>query len=514
MKTAVYDRFWSSRGGGERYAGMIAQTLAQDGHEVDLLSPEPVDLDQFATHLSLDLTGVRVRVIKDTDETAIAAASADYDLFVNSTYMSSLVPRAAKSAYVCFFPTPLHHELNDTRRTIAKRLGRYVKADPDVRGFGFGSGWFPPEGGVRKRWSWSTDHGVLELPPNSAGTFHLSVGRPGADRPATVQVRDHHDTVLADITVKPEFHDVVLQVPDHDGYSELHFYSDTFSAAGDNRELGFALGRETLAAKLKPRSLLTRRLPWLLLGTQDLRFLEAYDSIVTISDYTQTWVNKLWQVDSDLLFPPIDVDKMRPEPVRAKTIITIGRFFDPSRGHSKRQLEMVQIFEQLVSNGQLDGWELHMVGGCEASNRGYYEKVMAASEGFPIVLHPNARREVLERLINSASIFWSATGLDEDADKHPWRNEHFGMTTAEAMAAGCVPVVIDRAGQQEIVREGVDGFRWNTIAEAVACTARVAGDEELRTRLAASSIARAAEFSDHAFSERWREICRSRDLLP
>ena len=49
------------------------------------------------------------------------------------------------------------------------------------------------------------------------------------------------------------------------------------------------------------------------------------------------------------------------------------------------------------------------------------------------------------------------------------------MTTAEAMAGGCVPVVIDRAGQQEIVREGVDGFRWSTPAELIDKTLLVAG---------------------------------------
>ncbi len=69
--------------------------------------------------------------------------------------------------------------------------------------------------------------------------------------------------------------------------------------------------------------------------------------------------------------------------------------------------------------------------------------------------------------MSTASIFWSATGLGEDEERAPWAQEHFGMTTAEAMAGGCVPVVIDRAGQREIVREGVNGFRWSTPAELI-----------------------------------------------
>ena len=66
------------------------------------------------------------------------------------------------------------------------------------------------------------------------------------------------------------------------------------------------------------------------------------------------------------------------------------------------------------------------------------------------------------------------------------------MTTVEAMAGGCVPVVIDRAGQKEIVRPGVDGFRWSTPAELLdADGAGRRPDEALRARLAAAAQDRA-----------------------
>jgi glycosyltransferase involved in cell wall biosynthesis len=84
--------------------------------------------------------------------------------------------------------------------------------------------------------------------------------------------------------------------------------------------------------------------------------------------------------------------------------------------------------------------------------------------------------------------------------------EHFGITTVEAMAAGCVPVVIDKAGQREIVRHGTDGYRWTTLPELEALTRTVAADEALRARLAASAVERAGAFSEEAFAARWREI--------
>ncbi|MDQ2846945.1 MAG: glycosyltransferase [Actinomycetota bacterium] len=514
MKTAVYNRFWESLGGGERYAGMIASTLAADGHEVDLIGPRDVDTDKIARHLSLDLDGVRMRVITDDDESKVAKASADYDLFVTSTYMSRLHPLSARSAYVCFFPTPADHELSDRQRFLARHVGRRIRPPAQIRGFGYGTGWYPPEGGMRHQYGWSNGHGVLELPHGSDETFNLRLGRPGLSDQVLVSIADQDGKTVSKVGVGREFADVMVTVPASMRKRTLHLLSETEQPQNDNRSLGVALSRDSLLSKLTPPRLLARQFPWLTsVHTEDRSYLKDYESIVTISEYTQSWVQRLWQMDSDLLFPPIDVDKMQPATERDNTIITIGRFFDPSRGHSKRQLEMVEIFRRLIEQEALDGWTLHMIGGCEEVNRPYFEKVMAAADGLQIELHPNTPRHILNRLINRASIFWSATGMHEDTERRPWRNEHFGMTTAEAMAAGCVPVVIDRAGQREIVRDGIDGYRWESLEQAVALTAKVARDPVLREKFARSSMTRARDFSDRAFADRWRAICQERGLL-
>jgi glycosyltransferase involved in cell wall biosynthesis len=202
-----------------------------------------------------------------------------------------------------------------------------------------------------------------------------------------------------------------------------------------------------------------------------------------------------------------------PKPVRSPTILTVGRFFAPCHGHSKRQLEMVRMFGQLLRSGQLDGWRMVVLGGCEPRQRPYLDRVKAAATGLPVEIQANAPRSVVEAYMSSASIFWSATGLGENTDKRPWTNEHFGMTTAEAMVGGCVPVVIDRAGQQEIVRNGVDGFRWDSDAQWRIRTVQVATDEALRATLSASAIERVQQFSDDAFALRWAELAKTYDLM-
>jgi glycosyltransferase involved in cell wall biosynthesis len=177
-----------------------------------------------------------------------------------------------------------------------------------------------------------------------------------------------------------------------------------------------------------------------------------------------------------VLFPPIRVQELRPAPKRRR-ILTVGRFIARGLGHSKKQLELVHAFGDMVRRGGLDGWELHLVGGCEPSQRPYLAEVRRAAEGLPVHVHANAPRQLVEELFATSSVFWVATGLGEDDQQAPWVFEHFGITTVEAMAAGCVPVVIDKAGQREIVRHGTDGYRWTTLDELEAWTRQLAGDD-------------------------------------
>ena len=60
VKIAVYDRYWSTAGGGEKYAAGVASVLAAE-HDVTLLAHEPVDRDWLGERLAVDLSGVGCR---------------------------------------------------------------------------------------------------------------------------------------------------------------------------------------------------------------------------------------------------------------------------------------------------------------------------------------------------------------------------------------------------------------------------------------------------------------------
>jgi glycosyltransferase involved in cell wall biosynthesis len=514
MRAAIYNRFWHSMGGGERHSGMIAQLLAQAGAEVELIGHTRVSLDELGDRLALDLRETSLVVTPDRGEAALSDLSADYDLFINGTYMSRVISRARHSAYLCFFPTPFDHDLSPAHRAAVRVIGPRVQAPREHLDLRYGTGWYPPEGGRRRQWAWSNGDGSMSLEAGPAVELDADFGRPGSSAPAEVSV-ELEGQELCRFSASQAFTRQRIAVPPSPKRRQLTFRSETFTPGPDDpRALGVAMSRLRLVGTRRTvRTRVATRYPWLLRNPQDRSFLRSYDLVLANSAYTQGWIKRLWDADSEILYPPIEVSGIMPKPVRSPTILTVGRFFAPGHGHSKRQLEMVRMFGQLLRSGQLDGWRMVVLGGCEPRQRPYLDRVKAAATGLPVEIQANAPRSVVEAYMSSASIFWSATGLGENTDKRPWTNEHFGMTTAEAMVGGCVPVVIDRAGQQEIVRNGVDGFRWDSDAQWRIRTVQVATDEALRATLSASAIERVQQFSDDAFALRWAELAKTYDLM-
>jgi glycosyltransferase involved in cell wall biosynthesis len=516
MKAAIYNQFWHSMGGGERHSAMIAEILSRQGVEVDLVGHTDVSVAALSSRLGLDLSGTTLRVVPDLGEESVAELSADYDLFVNATYMSRVKPRAKRNAYLCFFPTPHDHDLSPVHRMALRVLGPHVQLAQARLGLRYGKGWFPPEGGRRRQWAWSNGAGRLSFDAGELYVIRADFGRPGAPDSTEVVVEADSGVELARFTVTPQFSRQTVEIPAAATTRHVTIRSETFSPGpGDRRQLGVAMSRlRHVGAALTPAERIGGRFPWLTRNPNDLTFIPNYDVILANSDYTKNWIVRRWGTSSEVLYPPIQIREIVPAVQREKIVLSVGRFFAPGYGHSKRQLEMVQMFGRLIRSGQLDGWRMAVVGGCEDEQLPYLRQVQRAAEGLPIDIHANAPRSLVTSLMSTAAIFWSATGLREDTEKRPWTNEHFGMTTAEAMVGGCVPVVIDRAGQREIVRQAVDGFRWNDEAQLRIRTIQVATDEALRARLAASAQRRVTSFSEEAFADRWNELAGKYDLLP
>ena len=225
------------------------------------------------------------------------------------------------------------------------------------------------------------------------------------------------------------------------------------------------------------------------------RRLAGYQQRVAISEFARAWTKRRWGVDCEVIYPPVDTRFELEE--KADLILSVGRF--ATRGHSKNQLEMLGTFNR--STDDLAGWEYFCVGGVEdsVSARAYFAQATALTNAGPAHVEADVDRSRLKQLYQRSKIFWHAAGYGEDEELHPERSEHFGIVTVEAMAAGCVPIVINKGGQRDIVEHGVSGFLWNTLEEMREYTVRVARDEQLRTRMSDAARKRARQFSTENF---------------
>ncbi|HXE81177.1 MAG TPA: glycosyltransferase family 4 protein [Vicinamibacterales bacterium] len=234
-------------------------------------------------------------------------------------------------------------------------------------------------------------------------------------------------------------------------------------------------------------------------GFEWQRRLASYDHITANSEYTARWTERRWGVPCRVVYSPVNVD-FTPRP-KDPLIVSVGRF--STTAHSKKQLETVRTFARL-SGTRLRGWEYACVGGLNSKeeNHRYFEQVRAAGRGVPATIEANVPRPRVRSLLERARIFWHAAGYGEDPERQPQLAEHFGVATVEAMAAGCVPVVINRGGQPEIVTHGENGFLWNTLDELADYTERLARDLALVERMSQAARRRAREFDRRKFVER------------
>ncbi len=223
--------------------------------------------------------------------------------------------------------------------------------------------------------------------------------------------------------------------------------------------------------------------------------LKTWGLIIYNSIFTKENSKNNWPLNSQVVYPPVDTEKIRPSD-KKKYILSVGRFFGYLK--DKKHEFLINAFKNLYRENNLKDWSLHLVGSASEGDLEYLNDLKLLAGDFPVKFYPNLEYESLVRLYGQASIYWHAMGYQEE---DPTKMEHFGIATVEAMAGGCVPVVINKGGQSEIVGNSGCGYLWTTPDEFAKFTLNLINDEKLRKQMKEKAVKRANFFNSEKFKE-------------
>jgi len=228
----------------------------------------------------------------------------------------------------------------------------------------------------------------------------------------------------------------------------------------------------------------------------------SWNLIIYNSKFTKDHCEKYWKIKGEVLYPPVNTEIFK-SGKKKKQILTVGRFFGYLK--DKKHGLMINSFKKLIDLKKAEGWSFHLAGGAGGGDMGYIKELEEFAKGYPIYIHPNLEFKKLVDLYSESSIYWHASGFEET---DPAKMEHFGITTVEAMASGCVPVVINKGGQTEIVDNDKNGLLWNSLKEMESQTLELIKNPKLLEEFSKSATAKSALFSKEKFTEKIGEIVK------
>lgn len=217
--------------------------------------------------------------------------------------------------------------------------------------------------------------------------------------------------------------------------------------------------------------------------------LQRTAAVVCYSHYVKQYIDSRWGIHAKVITPGVNISAYDMSE-KKDIILSVGRFTQGK--NTKKHEEMVTALKHVKHRGI--PLSLVLAGAVLPGDEQYVQELAAMTNGYPISLRTNISVQELRTLYASSVFYWHAAGYGENLDEHPERAEHFGITTVEAMAAGCIPMVFAGGGQKEIVRNGVDGYTWTTIPELVDMTVAIYRNKTEQEKMSKAARLRSEDY--------------------
>jgi glycosyltransferase involved in cell wall biosynthesis len=252
-------------------------------------------------------------------------------------------------------------------------------------------------------------------------------------------------------------------------------------------DLIFFLTDGSIPTTFAKRNILHFQVPFQKISIHPIK-LTRFQAIVCNSHFTKDHLDPRVGKRARVIYPPVEPIKAAGN-IKKNVILSVGRFHP-----NKKQDVLIDILQKAMNAKRLSGFELRLAGGLQPADSRYFESLRRKAKGLPVRFFANCSFDTLTRLYNDSLIYWHAAGFGQ---RQPEHMEHFGISTVEAMSAGCIPVVFNGGGQPEIVKTHL----WASPDECLEMTEHIIQNKTARKELGEDMIRQSQKFNTGIFTK-------------
>lgn len=266
-----------------------------------------------------------------------------------------------------------------------------------------------------------------------------------------------------------------------------------------NYDLLFWVSDGSLPTSFAKKTLIHFQFPLIGANQQKTKnFLKSrFYKFVVNSEFTKHVIDKEFGVNSQVAYPPVDVDYFSPGK-KENIILYVGRFSNLTqlKGHPT----LIQAFKELSPHAK--NYRLVLAGGLGVgADMKLISQLKTKSAKLPVEFIFNPSLKELKDLYARAKFFWSASGYQPKVQAAPLLQEHFGISVVESMAAGGIPLLANLGGFPEIVEPGVSGFLWDQPSQLVSQTLKLIKSPAQAKEVSQNAVLRSKIFSVSQFTQ-------------